>query len=366
MSRIKLSHDLGDLSETRDKILVMKDKGVLEDSDDDAIEVENVEMAEREKLEANQRRSKHGKRFNPYDDDWESAGQTETMLSKYDDFDEQERFRKQARTVELQIGAEIKTKGSDSSKQERGGYEYNPSEELPSTVRLESVATSTKFRRSQIEADDSTVRVQQDFYTKEEVAGFRKTSGRSSKKSKRRRDDDEEPEDDVQMKTDVTFHHTAEEDVELYAQLSRLRRMEKEKIDLRNEEQLAEVVRSSRDDTSSSAGVADFLSRVAPVQKEEPYRESQRVPEREPQPEQPSNEETEMKAPVASESTTTADVRIDLGLASALQLFASRGELKPKEDRREDEQDAKEAYRQLTQKFNQRRKHQKRYKETKH
>ena len=46
MSRIKVSHEFGDLPDNEGKILVMRDKGILEDSEDDAVEVENVDMAE--------------------------------------------------------------------------------------------------------------------------------------------------------------------------------------------------------------------------------------------------------------------------------------------------------------------------------
>lgn len=356
MATIKLSHDLGDLSDRKNKILVMKDKGVLDDSDDeDGVEVENVEMAESEKIDANKRQAKHGKSFNPYEDDWE-----EGMLSKYDDFDDQERSRKKSRTVKLQLGKEIESKKLGHFPQESGtSFEYNPTDEFPSTVTIGgSVSHSMRIPTRN---DEQMLRLQSDFLTREEAAiPFRKSN---SKKKKREKELDEE-DDMVGISEGMTveFHETAEEDEELYAQLLRLRRMEKGKIDLSNEEALAQVV-SYRDQVSS--GFADFLSRIVPIQADETHIDTSLTIDAHPE-RVVMKEESPTASPPTTTATTTAEVRIDSGLASALQLFSSRGELKPdKEQNREEAQDAKQAFRKLTEKFNHRRQHHKRYKESK-
>jgi hypothetical protein len=367
MSRIKVSHEFGDIPDHEGKILVMRDKGILEDSDDEAIEVENIEMAEEERRDAQQRRAKHGKRFNPYEDDWE-AGQQETMLSKYDDFDELEKSRRLGNTIELEVGKEAVISGRAGASSKTLDEGYNPSEEFPSTM---TVGSTVRARAALMREADDTVKIQSDFYTKEEAVGFRKVS-KPDKKKKRKKTDEDEPETRP-TKVQIDFNVTAEEDEELYSHLSRLRRMHKDRVRPMNEEEIAQTILASRnqDQHPSGVGVADFLSRVVPTtveQEPEPVPGTHEVVETEETVVESTKMVDEVSAPEPPkpQSSTTADIKVDSGLACALQLFASRGEMKPKEDGgKETEKDAKEAYRKLNQDFHKRRQHQKRYKQSK-
>ena len=373
MSRIKLSHDLNELADKSDnQFLIMKDKSILDDSDGDEIEMENVDLADHERIEANKRLAKHGKKYNPYEDDWEST-YNEAMLSKYDDFDEIERARRVSKTVRLEIGKEVGVSSSTATGAQ--GSQYNAAEELPSTLTIGSISQ----RQYGISKPVNSLAFQSDYYTTAEVSSFSKRSDKPKKKRKARLEDEDIP---VVPKATVQFIPSAEEDEELYAQLSRLRRIESTRVETNHEDQLVSSLRASRNvDLESSvpatSGVADFLSRIVPsniIGIEAPETESatDQAPSMEieaesvsaPIPKETIGPDVPLKTATKRDESTTSDIKVDGGLACALKFFSSRGELEKiaeQEASGPSAKDAKEAYNQLSADFKKRRHHTKKY-----
>ena len=371
MSKIRISHDLNDLSAKPERILVMKDKSILEesDSDNDAVEIEDVEMRETEKLESNKRRGKHGKKFNPYEDDWDAEQQGETLLSKYDDFDQLEAERKRAKTTELTIGASVSSRAAARSADK--SEQYSAADEMPSTMTIGSMPSRTVPRPSQFPAGlsvEEKLRFQSDFLSSAEAATFKKVTAR--KKRNRKTSDHEEDEQTIIKFEPV--RHGADEDEELYAQLARMRRMEK--VQIRDDNFIAEAVRSTRDaDVDSAAqapggAVLDFISRIQPGKAESEDDADRRPgpakPERteSPEPEPMDELVSSSKPETAAAAEFTTDVKVDSGLACALKFFQSRGVMEesttaPGEVHLEHRDefgraiDAKEAYKQLSWRF---------------
>ena len=344
MSRIKISHDLKRLEEDeKDQILVMRDKSVLDDSGDDEVEMENVELAEREKLDVDARRSKHGKKYNPYEE-------YDSMLSKYDDFDELEKARKEAQTITVEVGKEFQASNKSISHSEVGR-----DEDTEKSVSVTIGATGSRAVTSSRPMEP--LKFQSDFLSKNESAAFAKRA--EKKRKKRTREEEEEP----MEKFIPTFHQSAEEDEELYAQLSRLRRIETDKPMTNHEEELVASIQTTRE---SSSGVADFLNRVVPIHEEveepsameepmaveEPPKSDPKIPDLETSPKEPST---------SANVSISSDIKVDGGLACALKFFSSRGDLAEKKT--DTSSDSKEAYRKLSSDFNKRRQHYKHYKQ---
>jgi hypothetical protein len=294
------------------------------------------------------------------------------MLSKYDDFDEIEQTRRASKTVRLEIGKEV---GASSSMAARSrGSDYAASEELPSTLTIGSISQ----RQYGVSRAVNSLAFQSDYYTTAEAASFTKRSDKPKKKRKARLEDEDTP---FVPKEPIKFVPSAEEDEELYAQLSRLRRIETTRTDISHEDLLVSSMKASRDvnlesSTPATSGVADFLSRIVPsnnydIPEPEVGISTEQVQSMEVEPavvSSPSMEEEEHKISAESsshrEESTTSDIKVDGGLACALKFFSSRGELEKiaeQEASAVSVKNAKEAYNQLSADFKKRRHHNKKF-----
>ena len=365
MSRIKISHDLNEMSEKTERILIMQDKSVLDDSDDEAVAMEDVDLARLEKDKVNERRSKHGKKFNPYDDDWNT--QSESVLSKYDDFEETEKKLRDAKTRQLTIGTSFKENSIGPISE---SHEYDANDEMPSNFKIDSKNYSKMYKTSSSIGENLSF--QKDFYTPQEVTSFKKPV-KDKKKKRRVNEDQDEPIVDLK---EMHFSHGAEEDEELYSQLSRLRRIERSKINLPNEDTLANAIIQTRDEVldpseaTPSISVANFLSRVHAAQTipdmdtMEIVKESPSIDVRMEEKDNIVEEESHLPEELKDETTEPIiqDIKVDSGLACALKFFQSRGDIeKPRQETdnvRLEHRDEfgrvlnqKEAYKQLSWKF---------------
>jgi U4/U6.U5 tri-snRNP-associated protein 1 len=217
---------------------------------------------------------------------------------------------------------------------------------------------------------DESLRFQSDFFTSAEAGGFKKVS-KKEKKKKRARDEDEE---DRPIVVKIQPVAVAEEDEELYAQLSRLRRIERQKINLSNEELIAQRAQEARQTSSltNSSSVSDFLARIDAARQntvgEAPEPRDQEMESPPPHPVEPAGEDAkEPPLPTEEESgvselkpePVTQDIKVDSGLACALKFFHSRGEIEERSDEPRLEHrddfgrvlDAKDAYKHMSRKF---------------
>jgi hypothetical protein len=267
------------------------------------------------------------------------------MLSKYDDFDELEKARKEAQTITVEVGKEFNASRNSGNHPEEGRDE-DGEKSFSVTIGASGSRALTSFRPME------PLKFQSDFLTKNEASAFAKRA--EKKRKKRTREEEEEP---IQ-KIIPSVHQSAEEDEELYAQLSRLRRIETNRPMTNHEDALMALIQTTRE---SSTGVADFLNRVVPIH-EEDGEPAEPMPEEEPPKPVDKAPDTEpsLKEPSTSVSISS-DIKVDGGLACALKFFSSRGDLAEKST--DTSSDSKEAYRKLSSDFNKRRQHYKHYKQ---
>jgi U4/U6.U5 tri-snRNP-associated protein 1 len=93
---LKVGHDITDFEEGQETILTLKDRGILDDDEDngDFDELTNVNMEDRERLLKNLDNKKKKPGYNPYDDDEFLLGQDEkpSLLPHYDEDKKREGF----------------------------------------------------------------------------------------------------------------------------------------------------------------------------------------------------------------------------------------------------------------------------------
>jgi len=210
---------------------------------------------------------------------------------------------------------------------------------------------------------EEQLRFQSDFYTSSEATNFKKLI--SKKKNNKRKQEEEHEEMPVKKFEPIVV---PEEDEELYAQLSRMRRIEK--IQMRDDEYIANVIRENRDAHLQNSGipvasaVTDFVSRIQiPTEEldEAPVAEVMEEDQPESVAAEPVTDTKEQPRQELSRESAFSEIKVDSGLACALAFFQSRGAVEKdpgsKEVRIEHRDefgrilDAKEAYKQLSWKF---------------
>ena len=369
-NRLKISHDVDQLAGSAEgRVLVMKDKSVLdeEDSDVDAVEVEDLELAAAEKEAKKKRLAEHGKKYDPLDTDQAERG----ILSRYDDFDELENERQKAKRIDLSVGLSRIAAMHASSGADR---EYDDSVELPSAMRIQGSIHSSSLR-PELPVEDR-LRFQTDFYDSNTAmdfsTGFKKVKKEKKKRKIEKSDDDD---DKVKIEEGIAPVHTAVQDDELYAQLARLRR---QKVITNKESLGAEyIAKSVQRDVSmdqpqtASVSMVDFISRIDAAPEggpEERLIEEAPVDVVESIDTVMAEKSSEVANPVERDAALVEEVVVDSGLAGALKFFQSRGFVEGEDHRdggvseddihleRRDEfgrsiTDPKEAFKQLSWRF---------------
>jgi U4/U6.U5 tri-snRNP-associated protein 1 len=170
LSGMKVSHDMAEFEDGGEVILTLKDRGILDEEDEDGIELTNVNLEERERLRKNQENKKKKPGYNVYDDEeFTIGGASKNLLSQYD-----EELEGPKRTSFV-IGQEGRV-GQDSPAQQKASI----------AQKLKAQAVDLSYEKMQ---------EVKDYYTQEEAAlTFKKPK---KKKKVRRRvaepQDDEEP-----------------------------------------------------------------------------------------------------------------------------------------------------------------------------
>jgi hypothetical protein len=328
--KIRISHEL---DETSERTLVMKDRGVLDgdsDSDDhDVVEMEDINLAEKEKREALVRKKNHGRKFNPLTDDWDEQ---RGILDNYDDFDELEKQR--ARKRQLEVGMEETAHIGSKTPIPNSVDKYDDSVELPSSIMIGQPNIASGSQES------SYLRFQSEFLeVARKPAKFKSVA---AKKNMRVTETDE-------IVSVVPTNRPTEEDSELYAQLSRLRRMDQTIRVIDPAERIAQQIVPENTTAESKNDLSEFLGRI----------ESKEEEAVDPVPSSVVIDEPMTSDPVPPPMPTDVTLR-DHGLMGALQFFKSRGHLTETADpnslERRDEYgksvvDPKQAFKQLSWQF---------------
>lgn len=369
-NRLKISHDIEELAGSSEgRVLVMKDKSVLEDdeSDIDAIEVEDLELAAAEREAKRKRLAGHGKAYDPLDPEHGNTG----LLSKYDDFDEIEKQREKSKQIDLNVGlSRISAMNKETYSRQA---EYDDSVELPSSMRIQGAGVNSYFPTHGLE---ERLKFQSDFYEPGTGAdsgsgGFKKVK----KEKKKRKIEKSDDENNVKIKVEDSLApiHTAIQDDELYAQLARLRRQKvaSTRVPVGAEYIAKTVQRDVAMETQMTSSMIDFISRIDTVDDGEDHKETVEetpIADIETGDTVMIEKETVRDEPAKRDAALVEEVVVDSGLAGALKFFQSRGFVDSEDNRpgessdddihleRRDEfgrsiTDPKEAFKQLSWRF---------------
>lgn len=152
LTGLKVSHNLDDVTDYGETILVLKDSTIAE-LEQDGDQLENINIAELDRARRNQELSK-GKKYNVYDDDeFQAPGHKKNILSHYDEMDEEIGFQiEKAGKINVKDAAKKKLHVHDSLKKATVSLDYTKNREIS------------------------------DYYTNEEIVAFRKPKKKSKRK----------------------------------------------------------------------------------------------------------------------------------------------------------------------------------------
>ncbi|KAJ3217251.1 hypothetical protein HDU67_008273 [Dinochytrium kinnereticum] len=160
LAGLKVSHDLSNI---KDDVLVLADKRILDDGADDD-ELVSVALAESERLKEKLDNKKGKPGYKGYDDDqFENPGQRPKLLSQYDEVID----------GPIRHGFILNSTGSADLEQD----------EMDVSEKLRENAISLEFEKMQ---------EIKDYYTKEEIANFKKPKKRKKKTRLRQHDTEED------------------------------------------------------------------------------------------------------------------------------------------------------------------------------
>jgi U4/U6.U5 tri-snRNP-associated protein 1 len=80
-----VGHDIGDIQEGEGMILTLKDRGVLDEDDEDNDELVSTALAEKERLKENLENKIKKPKYDPYAEDYDAVTGEKKILSKYDE-----------------------------------------------------------------------------------------------------------------------------------------------------------------------------------------------------------------------------------------------------------------------------------------
>ncbi|KAL9543796.1 hypothetical protein MBANPS3_007941 [Mucor bainieri] len=178
LAGLKVSHALSEFEEGGETILTLKDRSILGEDDEDADELSNVNLEDRERLKKNLEAKKQKPGYNPYDDD-QFNGKKSSILPQYEE-DEEE-----------------------------GGFVIGKAGTVKRVVEEADEKTVAQKLKEQTLSYEKMQEIK-DYYTQEEAdATFKKPKSKKKKKMRRKNKD----EDDLNISTTATTTAASEEPV---------------------------------------------------------------------------------------------------------------------------------------------------------
>lgn len=176
LAGLKVSHAISEFDEGGETILTLKDRNILGEAEDDADELSNVNIEDRERLKKNLEAKKQKPGYNPYDDD-QFTGKKQSILPQYEE------------------------------EEEEGGFVIGNAGKIKQVVEAVDEKTVSQKLKEQTLSYEKMQEIK-DYYTQEEAdATFKKPKSKKKKKNTRRKAKDE---DDLNVKmTDSTPETTA-------------------------------------------------------------------------------------------------------------------------------------------------------------
>jgi U4/U6.U5 tri-snRNP-associated protein 1 len=161
LAGLKVSHAISEFDEGGETILTLKDRNILGEADDDADELSNVNIEDRERLKKNLEAKKQKPGYNPYDDD-QFNGKKQSILPQYED------------------------------EEEEGGFVIGKAGTIDRVAEAVDEKTVSQKLKEQTLSYEKMQEIK-DYYTQEEAdATFKKPKSKKKKKTRRKAKDDED------------------------------------------------------------------------------------------------------------------------------------------------------------------------------
>jgi U4/U6.U5 tri-snRNP-associated protein 1 len=164
LAGLKVSHAMSEFEEGGETILTLKDRNILGEDDEDADELTNVNLEDRERLKKNLEAKKQKPGYNPYDDD-QFNGKKSSILPQYEDEDEEGGFViGKSGTVKQVVEAADEKSVAQKLKEQTLSYEkmqeikdYYTQEEADATFKKPKSKKKKKTRRKNKDEDDLNI-----------------------------------------------------------------------------------------------------------------------------------------------------------------------------------------------------------------
>lgn len=164
LAGLKVSHAMSEFEEGGETILTLKDRNILGEDDEDADELTNVNLEDRERLKKNLEAKKQKPGYNPYDDD-QFNGKKSSILPQYEDEDEEGGFViGKSGTVKQVVEAVDEKSVAQKLKEQTLSYEkmqeikdYYTQEEADATFKKPKSKKKKKMRRKNKDEDDLNI-----------------------------------------------------------------------------------------------------------------------------------------------------------------------------------------------------------------
>ncbi|KAI8988152.1 SART-1 protein [Mycotypha africana] len=146
LAGLKVSHALSEFEEGGETILTLKDRGILEENDEEMVELSNVELEDRQRLKKNLEAKKQKPGYNPYDDD-QFSGKKPSILPQYEENEEEKGFVIGQSGVVKPVQQEADEK-SVAEKLKEQSLTYDKMQQIKDYYTQEEVAVSFKKPKS--------------------------------------------------------------------------------------------------------------------------------------------------------------------------------------------------------------------------
>lgn len=164
LAGLKVSHALSEFEEGGETILTLKDRNILGEDDDDADELSNVNLEDRERLKKKLEAKKQKPGYNPYDDD-QFNGKKSSILPQYEEDEEESGFViGKSGTVKRVVEEADEKTVAQKLKEQTLSYEkmqeikdYYTQEEADATFKKPKSKKKKKMRRKNKDEDDLNI-----------------------------------------------------------------------------------------------------------------------------------------------------------------------------------------------------------------
>ncbi|KAI7879460.1 SART-1 protein [Lichtheimia hyalospora FSU 10163] len=144
LSGLKVAHELTEFNEGSEMILTLKDRGILDEDDEQTDELSNIQLEERERLRKNLDAKKKKPGYNPYDDEeFTLGGANKSILPQYEEEQKAQGFAI-GKNGAVQVMSEEEKKKRVAEKLKEQTLDYEKMQEIKDYYTQDEVNLSFK------------------------------------------------------------------------------------------------------------------------------------------------------------------------------------------------------------------------------